>query len=101
MPSDSSPDRALDALLDELEEALSRGLGDVAAHRLVGAAREAALLGRDAGGRLMEGLLEYALEEKRLVVSRTELEALMDATRELVERFESLERRIDRLDGSR
>jgi len=99
MASDS--DRARDVLLDDLEEALSRALGDVVAHRLVGAARDAASLGRDAGGRLLEGLVEYALEEKRLVVPRPELDALTEATRKLAERLESLEQRIDRVGGSR
>ena len=99
MATDS--DRALDVLLDDLEEALSRGLGDVAAHRLVGAARDAASLGRDAGGRLLEGLVEYALEEKRLVVARAELDSLTEATRQLRERLERLEQRIDRAAGSR
>jgi ubiquinone biosynthesis protein UbiJ len=99
MPSDS--DRARAVLLDDLEEALSRALGDVVAHRLVGAAREAAALGRDAGGRLLEGLVEYALEEKRLVVPRTELDALTEATRELLERLEALEQRIERAGWSR
>ena len=99
MATDS--DRALEVLLDDLEEAVSRGLGDVAAHRLVGAARDAASLGRDAGGRLLEGLVEYALEEKRLVVARAELDSLTEATRELAERLERLEQRIDRAAGSR
>ena len=101
MASDSTSDRALDVLLDDLEEALSRAVGDVAAHRLVGAAREAASLGRDAGGRLLEGLVEYALEEKHLLVARAELDALKEAIRQLEERLEGLHRRIDRLDGSR
>ena len=99
MATDS--DRALDVLLDDLEEALSRGLGDVAAHRLVGAARDAASLGRDAGGRLLEGLVEYALEEKRLVVARAELDSLTEATRQLRERLERLEQRIACAAGSR
>lgn len=101
MPSDRPPDRTIDALLDEVEEALARGLGDIAAHRLVGAARQAAALGKDAGGRLLEGLIEYALDEKQLLVARAELEALKDASSKLEERLLSLERRIDRLGGSR
>jgi len=105
MPTDTPPDRAfdrtIDALLDDVEEALARGLGDIAAHRLVGAARQAAALGADAGGRLLEGLVEYALEQKRLLVTRAELDALNDAARTLGERLQSLEQRIDRLGGSR
>ncbi len=97
MATEPLPPRALDALLDDLEEALSRGVGDVAAHRLVGAARQVASLGADAGSRLLEGLVEYALEEKHLLVHRLELDALADAARELDGRIESLERRLERL----
>src|SRR5690349_17563449 len=100
-PPDRASDRTIDALLDDVEEALARALGDIAAHRLVGATRQAAALGADAGGRLIEGLVEYALEEKRLLVARAELDALNGAARELEERLQSLERRLDRLGGSR
>ena len=105
MPADIPPDRALDrtidALLDDVEEALARGLGDIAAHRLAGAARQAAALGKDAGAHLLEGLVEYALEEQHLLVARAELDALKDATLKLEERLAELERRIDSLGRSR
>jgi ubiquinone biosynthesis protein UbiJ len=101
MSTESASDRALNALLDDVEEALSRGVGDVAAHRLMGAARQAAALGTDAGSRLLEGLVEYALEEKRLLVRRAELDDLAAAGRKLEERLGDLERRLDRMGGGR
>ena len=93
--------RPPDSLLDEVEEALSRRIGDIAAHRLARSAREVAALGRDAGGRLLEGLIEYALEEKRLLVRRAELAALKSEAESLSARLERLEERIDRLAGDR
>jgi len=91
----------LDTLLDDVEEALSRRLGDIAAHRLVGAARQAAALGADAASRLLEGMVEYALEEKRLLVARGELDRLRDETESLAAQLDRLEERIRRLAGDR
>jgi ubiquinone biosynthesis protein UbiJ len=91
----------LDTLLDEIEEALSRRIGDVVAHRLVGTARQAAALGTDAASRLLEGMVEYALEEKRLLVARAELERLREETGSLAAQLDRLEERIDRLAGRR
>ena len=55
----------------------------------------------DYAERLLEGLVEYALEEKHLLVARAELDALKEAIRQLEERLEGLHSRVDRLDGSR
>ena len=93
--------RLLEPLLDDIEEALSRRIGDVAAHRLVGAARQAAALGAYAGSRLLEGMVEYALEEKRLLAARVELDALRGETERLAGRLAQLEERIARLGGDR
>ena len=91
----------LDTLLDDVEEALSRRLGDIVAHRLVGAARQAAALGADAASRLLEGMVEYALEEKHLLVARGELDRLRDETESLAAQLDRLEERIRRLAGDR
>jgi ubiquinone biosynthesis protein UbiJ len=93
--------QSLEPLLDDIEEALSRRLGDVAAHRLVGAARQAAALGADAASRLLEGMVEYALEEKRLLVARAELARLRGESESLAARLAMLEERINRLAGDR
>lgn len=92
---------ALDALLDDLEEALSRRIGDIAAHRLVGTLRDVAALHADAARRLAEGLIEYALEEQPLLAPRAEMEALAAAGARLHEDLERLEKRLVRLAGER
>ena len=55
----------------------------------------------NAGGRLLEGVIEYALEEKRLLVARAELDALRTQSEALAERIARLEKRLDRLAGGR
>ena len=91
--------RELETLLDDAEEQLSRWVGDVAAHRLAGAARTLAELNTDAARRLAEGLIEYALEERRLLVSRAELEAHAAAGARLRDALQRLEERVERLAG--
>lgn len=86
-------------LLDDLEEALSRLVGDIAAHRLAGAARGIAALSADAAQRLAEGLIEYAIEENRLLVPRAELAAHAGALARLAADLERLERRLAPLEG--
>ena len=94
-PMAATPPR-LEALLDDLEEALSRALGDIAAHRLVGGARALAELQADAARRLAEGLIEYAVEEQRLLVARPELDALAAGVTKLNEGLERLEKRLEK-----
>jgi ubiquinone biosynthesis protein UbiJ len=89
----------LDLLFDDLEEALSRRVGDIAAHRLVGTLRDVAALQADAARRLAEGLIEYAVEEQPLLAPRVELEALAAAGARLHEDLEHLEKRLARLAG--
>jgi ubiquinone biosynthesis protein UbiJ len=97
----TAPVDALNTLLDELEEALSRAVGDIAAHRLIGTARALGAQQADAASRLVAGLAEYALEERRLLVARTELEAFAQAAAQLQEDLELLRARIDRLAAGR
>jgi ubiquinone biosynthesis protein UbiJ len=103
MPNESRPPRALEALLDDIEEALARRVGDIAAHRLVGAARGLGALSADAAERLAEGLIEYALEqpggERRLVVARAELAAHAGDLARLAESLGRLEQRLAALEG--
>ena len=86
----------LDRLLDDLEEALSRAVGDVAAHRLIGGARSLAELQADAARRFTEGLVEYAVEERRLLVARAELDAFAAGIARLNEGVERLAKRLER-----
>jgi ubiquinone biosynthesis protein UbiJ len=81
----------------DVEEEVAKLLGDAAAHRLVGMAREVAAWHADAARRLAEGLVEYAAEEKRLLVKRGELEQVAIAHARLRDGLERLEKRIERL----
>ena len=85
----------LDSLLDDFEEALAHAVGDIAAHRVVGGARAFAELQADAVRSLTEGLIEYAVEEQRLLVTRPELEALAADVARLGGELERLEKRLE------
>jgi ubiquinone biosynthesis protein UbiJ len=81
----------------DYEEDLSRLVGDVAAHRLAGAARGFAAWQADAAERLAEAFADYMTEESRLLVRRAELDALAGAAARLRDGIERLEQRIRRL----
>ena len=85
----------------DVEEDVAKLIGDIAAHRLVGLAREIAAWHADAASRVAEGLVEYASEEKRLLVPLTELDAFAAAGARLRDGLERLEKRIDRFAGGR
>lgn len=81
----------------DVEEDLSRVVGDVAAHRMAGAARDFAGWQREAAGRLGQNIAEYLKDEAGLLVHPHELDAFgrdVDALRDAVER---LEKRVQRL----
>jgi ubiquinone biosynthesis protein UbiJ len=81
----------------DVEEEMAKVLGDVAAHRLAGLARSAAAWHADAARRIAGSLVEYATEEKRVLVRRGELGDLAEAQARLRDGLERLEKRIDRL----
>lgn len=81
----------------DFEEDLSRLVGDVAAHRLAEGARALAAWPADAAKRLGEALADYAIEEKRMLVGRAELQALRAALERLDEALQRLEERVRRL----
>ena len=83
----------------DVEEDLSRVIGDAAAHRLAGVARDVASWHADAARRLAEGFVEYAAEEKRILVTRGELEGVASAHAQLRDGLERLAKRIERLGG--
>jgi ubiquinone biosynthesis protein UbiJ len=80
----------------DYEEDLSRLVGDVAAHRLAGAARQFLAWQADTGQRLAESFAEYVTEEKKLVIQRAELDALADSIARLRDGVERLEQRVRR-----
>jgi ubiquinone biosynthesis protein UbiJ len=81
----------------DFEEDLSRVVGDIAAHRVVSAARGASAWGRDAGVRLAQGAAEYWTEESPLIASRVKVDSFMNAVAELRDAVERLEKRLERL----
>jgi ubiquinone biosynthesis protein UbiJ len=75
----------------DAEEDLSRVVGDIAAHRIAGAARGFTRWGRDAAFRAAAGAAEYWTEESPLLASRVKVEDFVrgvDALRDDVERLE-------------
>ena len=81
----------------DVEEDLSKVVGDAAAHRMVGAARGAAAWGREASLRLAQGAAEYWTEEAPLIASRVKVESFVREVAELRDAVERLEKRIERL----
>lgn len=85
----------------DAEEDLSKVIGDAAAHRLAGTARDVLAWQVDAARRVAGSVMEYAVEERRLLVPRAELEALAAANAELRDGLERLEKRLERLTAAR
>jgi ubiquinone biosynthesis protein UbiJ len=81
----------------EAEEDLSRVVGDVAAHRLVQAARGFAAWQADSARRFGETLADYFAEEKRVLMRRGEFSQLSAAVGELRDALERLDKRVRRL----
>ena len=82
----------------DAEEDLSRIVGDAAAHRLAGLARDFLGWQRDAARRLAEAAMEYALEEAALLAPKSGHEALAARVARLRDALERLDKRIERLE---
>jgi ubiquinone biosynthesis protein UbiJ len=83
----------------DVEEEVAKFVGDVAAHRLVGLASDAAAWHADAARRIAGSVVEYAVEEKRVLVKRAALEDVAAAHVRLRDGLERIEKRIERLAG--
>lgn len=81
----------------DFEEDLSKAIGDIAAHRVAGAARGLARWTREAGLRTAQGAAEYWTEESPLIASRVKVEDFVREVGELRDAVERLEKRIDHL----
>jgi ubiquinone biosynthesis protein UbiJ len=81
----------------DVEEDLSRVVGDIAAHRLVGGARALRGFGREAVLRTAQGAAEYWTEESPLIASRVKVEGFIRDVAELRDAVERLGKRIDRI----
>ncbi len=82
----------------DVEEALSQVLGDVVAHRLAGAARAFAAWQLDAARRVTGALVDYATEERKVLVRRAEFEALSEPLARLRDAIARLDKRLERLE---
>jgi len=81
----------------DAEEDLARLVGDVAAHRIAAVARDLAAWQLEAVRRLTDSLVDYAVEERRMLVKRAELDSLAAQAAQLRDALERLEKRIGRL----
>jgi len=81
----------------DVEEELSRLVGDVAAHRIAGAARDFAAWQVDAVRRIATSAADFLAEETRLLVRREEQVSHARSVAELRDALARLEKRIERL----
>jgi ubiquinone biosynthesis accessory factor UbiJ len=81
----------------DVEEDLSRVVGDIAAHRVVGAARAISRWGRDTSMRAAAGAAEYWTEESPLIASRVKVEDFTRAVDALRDDVERLAKRLEAL----
>ena len=81
----------------DVEEDLSKVVGDVASHRAVSAARKANAEIRRANERMAANLSEYLLDENPQLVRPRAVQMLADGVRKLRDDLARLEKRVDRL----
>ncbi len=81
----------------DVEEDLSRVVGDIAAHRIVQGARGMRDWGRDAALRMGQGAAEYWTEESPLIASRAKVEGFVRDVAELRDAVERLDKRVELL----
>jgi ubiquinone biosynthesis protein UbiJ len=84
----------------EVEEDLSRVVGDVAAHRIASTGRAFAAWQKDAAERLGQNVAEYLTEEAELLAPKPDLIRFAREVAELVDAVERLEKRLDRIAGA-
>ena len=82
----------------DVEEDLSRVVGDIAAHRIVAAGRAMAHWTREAAVRTAQGAAEYWTEESPLIASRVKVEDFARGVSDLRDAVERLDKRIERLE---
>jgi ubiquinone biosynthesis accessory factor UbiJ len=81
----------------DVEEDLSRVVGDIAARRLVGAVRAADGWSRDAALRVAQGAAEYWTEESPVIATRVKVESFVREVSELRDAVERLDKRLQNL----
>lgn len=85
----------------DLEEELSRVVGDVAAHQIGNAVRGFTTWGRRTMQTVAANVSEYLQEESRDLVTRTEMEEFLSGVDELRESTDRLAARVAALEGGR
>lgn len=88
-------------LVWDIEEDLSRFVGDIVAHRLVSGGKAFAAWQRDAATRLAENLVEYWTEEQPLLARPADVEKFCREVDTLRDDAARLDKRIERLEGPR
>ena len=81
----------------DAEEDLSRVVGDIAAHRIVGGAQQFVAWQQDAARKLAGNLAEYFTEEDPLIARRDEIAAFVADVGTLRDDIARLEKRVARL----
>jgi len=81
----------------DVEEDLSKLFGDVAAHRIADTGRALAKWHADAALRFVDSLADYAVDEKRMLMARPEVDEFAAAVARLRDALERLEKRVERL----
>jgi ubiquinone biosynthesis protein UbiJ len=89
--------KVLKEIEPDIEEPLSRVVGDVAAHKAVNVLSGLARWGRRAQQNFVDDVSEYLQEESRDVISAAELEAFIEQVDDLRDDSERLSARADRL----
>jgi ubiquinone biosynthesis accessory factor UbiJ len=84
----------------DVEEDLSRFVGDIAAHRIADGARTLSEWNRNAVERFAQNLAEYWTEEDRLIASKHGIEEWVQEVDRLREDVDRLSKRIERLQRS-
>ena len=80
----------------DVEEDLSKMVGDIAAHRLVAGARALHTWTLDAGLRTAQGAAEFWTEESPLITSRVKLAAFAEDVARFQADLDRLEQRLDK-----
>jgi ubiquinone biosynthesis accessory factor UbiJ len=91
----------MQAAKPDVEEELSRLIGDVAAHQLSRFAQDAMDLGRRIGRTFAQNVSEFLQEESRDVVTRVEVDEFNHAVDKLRDDVERAAARLERLERMR
>lgn len=83
------------------EEALSRLIGDIAAHRASTVARDVVSWHRQTAQNVVENIAEYFADEQPLLVKRPALEELAGSTATLRDDLARLDKRLRKLEALR